>query len=67
MIEVRIPHAELDAIENPVHKALRVERELVDAGIPIKRGFIIQQVERGRLTTYTDDMFNDLVYEWEDA
>lgn len=63
MIEVRIPKAEVNAL-GVVGGRRMVQDRLFAAHIPFSFG-LGYPVERGKLTHFVDDLFDELVYQWE--
>jgi len=67
VIEVRIPVADVDRHENEVLRGQVVLTRLRDAGIPAYGILWLRGVAHGVLRMWKDDLFDDIVYQWEDA
>ena len=65
MIEVRIPVAALDRLDNEVHKGMHVLGKLRDAGMPVEGVLYVRGVRTGVLEVEFDDLATEeWVYRW---
>ena len=66
MISVSFPSSALEAIGHEILCGIHILVELRKAGVPVIGRVWPTGVERGRLTTYTDQLFGDHIYEWSE-
>jgi hypothetical protein len=64
MIEVRIEPKTWVWLDHDVHRGTYLLNKLREAGVPVLGAVWPTGVERGRLTSSTDETFGDLVWEW---